>query len=95
MEHRENTGTFILARMWPPWITLFWTSGDVSSGFQSQSGQSYSDLTQAYVLHYRVKLTLPNICIVCAHLNHFIAVGHHSDEHVEEDNDGYNVVTAV
>ena len=34
-----------------PLITLFWTSGDVSSGFQSQSGQPYSCLVEAYVLH--------------------------------------------
>ena len=34
-----------------PFLTpLFWTSGDVSSGFQSQSGQPYSFLMQAYVL---------------------------------------------
>ena len=32
-------------------IPLFWTSGDVSSGFQSQSGQSYLHLAEAYVLH--------------------------------------------
>ena len=34
-----------------PLIPLFWTSGDVSSGFQSQSGQPYSCLVEAYVLH--------------------------------------------
>ena len=34
-----------------PLIRLFWTSGDVSSGFQSQSGQPYSCLAEAYVLH--------------------------------------------
>ena len=28
-----------------------WTSGNVSSGFQSQSGQPYSSLAEAYVLH--------------------------------------------
>ena len=33
-------------------MPLFWTSGDVSSGFQSQSGQSYSSLAKAYILHY-------------------------------------------
>ena len=32
-------------------IPLFWTSGDVSSGLQSQSGQPYLHLAQAYVLH--------------------------------------------
>ena len=31
-------------------IPLFWASGDVSSGFQSQSGQPYSHLAEAYVL---------------------------------------------
>ena len=31
--------------------TLFWTSGDVSSGFQSQSGQPYSHLIEAYVIY--------------------------------------------
>ena len=34
-----------------PLIPLFWTSGDVSSGFQSQSGQPYSHMAEAYVLH--------------------------------------------
>ena len=33
-----------------PLIPLFWTSGDVS-GFQSQSGQPYSHLEEAYVLN--------------------------------------------
>ena len=30
-------------------IPMFWTSGDVSSGFQSQSGQPYSCLAEVYV----------------------------------------------
>ena len=34
-----------------PLTTLFWTRGDVSSGFQSQSGQPYLHLVEAYVLH--------------------------------------------
>ena len=34
-----------------PLIPLFWTSGDVSSGFQSQSGQAYLSLAEAYMLH--------------------------------------------
>ena len=34
-----------------PLIHLFWTSGDVSSEFQSQSGQPYSTLQEVYVLH--------------------------------------------
>ena len=32
-----------------PWIPLFWTSGDVSTEFQSQSEQSYSHFAEAYV----------------------------------------------
>ena len=34
-----------------PLISLFWTSSDVSSRFQSQSGQPYSRSAEAYVLH--------------------------------------------
>ena len=34
-----------------PLIPLFWASGDVFSGFQSQSGQPYLHLSGAYVLH--------------------------------------------
>ena len=34
-----------------PLIPLFWASGDVSFGFQSQSGQSYLHLAEGYVLH--------------------------------------------
>ena len=34
-----------------PLIPLIWTSGNVSSGFQSQSGQPYLHLTEAYMLH--------------------------------------------
>ena len=35
-----------------PLIPLFWTSGDVSSGFQSQSGQLYShSLAEGYMLY--------------------------------------------
>ena len=34
-----------------PLIPLFRTSGDISSGFQSQSGQPYFHLVEAYVLH--------------------------------------------
>ena len=32
-------------------IPLFWTSGDISSGFQSQSEQPYLHLAEAYILH--------------------------------------------
>ena len=31
-------------------ISLFWTSGDVSFGFQSQSGQPYLHLAEAYMI---------------------------------------------
>ena len=34
-----------------PLIPLFRTSGDVSSGFQRQSGQPYSRLVEAYVIY--------------------------------------------
>ena len=32
-----------------PLIGLFWTSGDISSGFQGQNGQSYLHLAEGYV----------------------------------------------
>ena len=35
-----------------PLIPLFWTSGGVSSGFQSQSGQPYSHLVEACCLRF-------------------------------------------
>ena len=35
-----------------PLIPLLWTSSDFSSGFQSQSGQSYSHLAEAWVLQW-------------------------------------------
>ena len=34
-----------------PLIPLFRTSGDVSSGFQSQSGQPYSNFAEAYMIY--------------------------------------------
>ena len=37
-----------------PLIPLFWTSGDVASGFQLQSGQSYLRLAEAYVMYIPV-----------------------------------------
>ena len=40
-----------------PQITLFWTSGDVSSGLQSQSGQPYSCLAEVYVLYIFLRFT--------------------------------------
>ena len=49
---------FCLKKIWRtyvhfmgPLISLFWTSGDVSYGFQSQNLQLYLCLTEAYVLH--------------------------------------------
>ena len=37
-----------------PLILLFWTSSDVSSMFQSQSGQPYSHFAEAYILDLHV-----------------------------------------
>ena len=34
-----------------PLMPLFRTSGDISSGFQNQSGQPYSHLAEAYVIY--------------------------------------------
>ena len=34
-----------------PLIPLFWTSGDVSCGFQSHSGQPYLHLPEAYIMY--------------------------------------------
>ena len=45
-----------------PLILLFWTSGDVSSGFQNQSGQPYLHLVEVYVLH------VPEISPLVPHL---------------------------
>ena len=49
---------FLKKKIWRTWvffvgplIPLFWTSGDVSSGFQCQSGQPYSSLVEVYMLH--------------------------------------------
>ena len=36
---------------------LFSTSGDVASGFQSQSGQPYKLLTEAYVMYIPLRFT--------------------------------------
>ena len=33
-----------------PLVPLFWTSGDVCSGYQSQSGQPYSHLAEVYMI---------------------------------------------
>ena len=41
----------LLCRSATALIPLFWTSGDVSSGFQSQSGQPYSCLAEVHMLH--------------------------------------------
>ena len=49
-----------------PLIPLFWTSGDVSSGFQSQSGQPYSCLAEVYVLYVPLdSLDLPHSSVTC------------------------------
>ena len=37
-------------------IPLFWTAGDVSFGFQSQSWQTYSQLTDAYMVYIPAEL---------------------------------------
>ena len=37
--------------MGPLLWTLFWTSGDVSSGFQSHSGQTYLHLAEVYMMY--------------------------------------------
>ena len=37
--------------LWGHWYPLFWTSGDISSGLQSQSGQPYLSLVEVYMLH--------------------------------------------
>ena len=37
--------------LWGPLIPLFWISGDVPYGFQSQSGQPYFPLAEVYVFH--------------------------------------------
>ena len=34
-----------------PMMPLFWTSGDISSGFQSQSGQIYLHFVEVYVMY--------------------------------------------
>ena len=34
-----------------PLIPQFWTSGDVSSGFQSLGGQPYSQLAEVYMMY--------------------------------------------
>ena len=34
-----------------PLILLFWTSGDISSGFQSQNGQSYLHLVEVHMIY--------------------------------------------
>ena len=35
--------------LWGPLIPLFWTSDDISSRFQNQSGQPYSHLAEVYI----------------------------------------------
>ena len=42
----EDTCPFVV-----PLIPLFWTSGDIYSGFQGQSGQPYLHLAEVYVMY--------------------------------------------
>ena len=44
-----------------PLIPPFWTSGDVSSGFQSQSGQPYLHLSEAYMMYKRSASVTPEL----------------------------------
>ena len=44
----------ILVDTWPfmgPLIPLFWTSGDIFFGLQSQSGQPYLHMAEAYMMY--------------------------------------------
>ena len=47
----ENFSLKIMEDISPFCGLLFWTCSDVSSGFQSQSGQTYLHLAEAYLLH--------------------------------------------
>ena len=49
--------------------SLFWTSGDVSSRFQGQSGQSYSHLVEVYVteLTWQVLIGVYLILLLLVH----------------------------
>ena len=59
-----------------PLMPLFWTSGDVSSGFQDQSGQPYSHLVEAYVLHVPWDSALVLHLLTSADLYHIPAIKH-------------------
>ena len=61
LPQKYGSNSALLKNFWRTWvlfvgpiIPLFWTSGDVSSGFQSQSWQPYLSLVEAYVLHSRL-----------------------------------------
>ena len=43
----EDKSPFLSGHWYPCFV---WISGDVSSGFESQGGQAYSHLAEAYVL---------------------------------------------
>ena len=44
--------------LWGPLIPLFWIFGDISHGFQSQSGQPYLHLAEAYMCNIFTKIHL-------------------------------------
>ena len=51
--------------IWGALIPLFWTSGEVSSGFQSQNGQPYSHLAEAYSHLVKVMEEAKNVFDLC------------------------------
>ena len=67
-----------------PLISLFLTSSDVSSGFQSQSGQPYSRLAEAYVLHVTsdefYEFFNCNFITNCTHVNEINQFIHHTGQ---------------
>ena len=46
-----------------PLIPLFWTSGDICLGFQSQNGQPYSYLAEAYIETFN-RLVILNVVTI-------------------------------
>ena len=74
-------------------MPLFWTFGDVSSGFQSQSGQPYLHFAEAYMLHkqsfyakFELTSFLPPANVVCegyvfTHVCHSVHRGGHAWSH--------------
>ena len=53
-------GIDFLKKNWGSLVSLFRPSGDISSGFQNQSGRPYSQLAEAYVIY-----TFPVIHLWC------------------------------